>query len=379
MKIHFFVRTLNDEKGGGSHYNSIAFIRGLREQGHSVTVHVFSGQGGNHFPPDIEPILHDGWGLSFLKSRNYIAQLLKEYEADADAYFLYAVEFAWGGGLYRRRGGKTPVVVYMDAYLPSMNEVHYPTFKEKIYHYKRLPWDKTVGLLDARYIDRFLPVSSYIGNVYKKFGFPKDRFTVLPSIVPPPPPEVLASTSQKNNDAVDILYVGRLIYDKGVDVLIDALGELREFSWRLTLVGDGDMRKSIEAQVAQSNLPIDIKGWVTREEVWEAYKKADLFVHPARWADPGPRSITDAMWCGVPAIVPDTGGSSGIAGKAGIVFKTGDKNSLKDALKSFLENPALREQLISHTRAEAERYEEHTVYPQLENILKEVTGRSATS
>jgi len=369
MKIHFFVRTLNDTTGGGSHYNSIAFMRGLRQAGYTVVVHVFSASPSNAFPSDIVPIVHEGWGMSFRRSRKYLAELLRQYENDADAYFLYAVEFTWGGGLYRRTGGKVPVVVYMDAYLSSMRLTHTKNLSERLYQIKRLPWDKIIGLRDAKHIDRFLPVSEYIGNVYKKFGFPGDHFTVLPSIVPPPPPDLLAQTRQKKTNEVRVLYVGRLIYEKGVDLLIDALESLKEFPWRLVIVGDGEMRASIEKRASTSVSPIEVRGWVTREEVWEAYRSADIFVHPARWSDPGPRSITDALWCGVPVIVPDTGGSSVIAGEAGLVFKTGDLQSLTDALHTLLSDKELRERLASHAYAEAARYEESTVCPQLEKIL----------
>src|SRR3989344_4814175 len=118
MKVHFLVRTLNEATGGGSHYNSIAYIRALRKGGHSVEVHVLY-PGGNAFPVDISPIVHQGFGLGHLGERAYIAKLLRQYESEADIFFLYAVEFAWGGGVYRRTGGRVPVVVYMDSYLTS--------------------------------------------------------------------------------------------------------------------------------------------------------------------------------------------------------------------------------------------------------------------
>ena len=108
MRIHFFVRTLNDATGGGSHYNSIAYIRALQAQGHLIKVHVFSNAPSNSYPEDITPLVHDGWGMSFRRSRAYLAELLHKYESEADAFFLYAVEFTWGGGLYRRTGGKVP-------------------------------------------------------------------------------------------------------------------------------------------------------------------------------------------------------------------------------------------------------------------------------
>ena len=368
MRIHFFVRTLNDKTGGGSHYNSIAYMRALREAGHIVVVHVLYEGSGNSFPHDIQPIVHQGLRRSFLNERRYLSNLLKEYEDESDIFFLYAVEFTWGGGLYRRTGGKKPVVVYMDAYLASMRVTNAPTWKMKWYQWKRLPWDKIVGCVDAAFIDQFLPCSPYIGAFYQQFGFPKDRFTLVPNIVPPP--FVPASSEKGIQNEICVIYVGRLIYDKGIDLLIDALQSLREFSWKLSIVGDGDMRDFVERRIREQNLPITLHGWVPQKEVGRFYAEADIFVHPARWPDPAPRTIVDALYCGLPVIVPDTGGSSWIAGEAGLVFKTGDLVTLTEKMRTVLANTDARRALTAHSNAQTKKFEQATVGAHLENILQ---------
>ncbi len=369
MRIHFFVRTLDDKTGGGSHYNSIAYIRALRKAGHTVTVHVLYKVGSNFFPDDITPIVHEAFGLSFLKEKKYLTEVLKKYDNDADVFFLYAVEFLWAGGAYRRQGGKIPVVVYMDSYLPSMSCLPFESWKNKKYHYKRLPWDKTLGLRDGRYIDRFLPCSPAIGEEYIRFGFPKDRFTVLPNIVPD---KSRTGETKENSDTVQLLYMGRLVYLKGVDLLIDALEGLMGLPWKLTIVGSGNMQENIEHRIAESRLPVTMHGWVAQDTVGTFYSKADVFVHPARWPDPAPRAIVDALWSGLPVVVPSEGGSAWLAGNAGVVFKKRDMLSLREALRSVITNASLRKHLATQARKEAHRFEESQVYPQLENILQTV-------
>lgn len=368
MRIHFFVRTLDEKTGGGSHYNSIAYMRVLKEAGHTVVPHVIYDVSSNNFPEDLQPIVHQGFGRSFLGERAYIAELLKEYEKDADAFFLYAVEFAWSGGLYRRTGGKVPVVVYMDAYLASMRVTHAPTFKAKWYRWKRLPWDKLVGLRDVAHVDRFLPCSPYIGEVYKTFGFPKERFIVLPNIVPPP---ALAPEPRTAHEPLNLIYVGRLIYDKGIDLLIEALERVQDVRWSLSVVGDGPMRPLVEKKISDG-LPIMLHGWVPQPDVERYYREADLFVHPARWPDPAPRTIVDALHNGLPVVVPDTGGSSWIAGEAGRVFVTGDLKSLKDALAPLLRDASARHALAARTDEETRKFAKTEVLAKLEGILKSV-------
>jgi glycosyltransferase involved in cell wall biosynthesis len=367
MRIHFFVRTLDEKTGGGSHYNSIAYMRALKEAGHTVVPHVLYDAGNNSFPSDLQPIVHQALGKSFLEERAYLAELLKEYEKDADVFFLYAVEFAWSGGLYRREGGKTPVAVYMDAYLASMRVTHAPTWKAKWYQLKRWPWDKFVGLRDVAHVDRFLPCSPYIGEVYKRFGFPKDRFTTLPNIVPPPDEGVAARPNGMN-----IIYVGRLTYDKGMDLLFTALKALN-YDGTLTVVGDGEMRGYIEREKFSCGFSVDMKGWVPQREVARYYRAAGIFVHPARWPDPAPRAIVDALSCGLPVVVPDTGGSSWIAGEAGEVFTTGDIESLTRALKRCITDPVHLSGLAARASEQGKRFEKEAVLRQIEQILLEVT------
>lgn len=372
MRVHFFVRTLNEAKGGGSHYNAIQYVRFLRKRGHEVAAHVFYDS-GNAFPEDITPVVHRGFGRSVIGERDYLAELLKKYEPDADVFFLYGVDFMWGGGRYRRRGGAIPAVVYIDAYLPSMGRVHLASLKERIYRYKRLVWDKFFGLRDARYIDRFLPCSPYIGSVYAAFGLPKDRFTVLPNIIPNTAEGMFRAPKEKNGK-VRVLYVGRLTHDKGIDLLLAALARIPRELWRLTVVGDGEMRPVVERAIA-NGLDVKLKGWVPQKDVGHFYAAADVFAHPARWADPAPRTVVDALSFGLPAVVPDAGGSAWLAAGAGLAFRTGDLNELHAQLEKLIRDAALRAVVGARGPARAADFREEKSGAILERILAETCAK----
>jgi glycosyltransferase involved in cell wall biosynthesis len=79
----------------------------------------------------------------------------------------------------------------------------------------------------------------------------------------------------------------------------------------------------------------------------------------------------DALYCNLPVVVPDTGGSAWIAGDAGVVFKTGDLTSLTAALNKLVENKDnVRGELAARAKVQAYKFEKATVYPQLESVLK---------
>lgn len=368
MRIHIFMHTLDATTGGGSHYNALCYIRHLCAHGHEVIAHVFSER-GNHFPEDVTPLVHQGTGMGILAKTRYLRELLNEYEHDADVFFLYGVDFVWGGGAYRRRGGKKPVVLYIDAYLASMGVTHAPTLSLKLYRWRRYLWDKTLGMANARHLDRFLPCSPYIGQVYQDFGFPEDRFTVLSNIVPP----LAAPHAPVPHDGpVRILYIGRLTYDKGVDLLIDALSGIPKDLWTLSIVGDGDMRQEIEERVRKEELPVVMHGWVKQADLAPYYEDADLFAHSARWPDPAPRTIVDSLTFSLPVVVPDQGGAGWIGGESAVIYSMGNVGEFRAAVRKLIDDPALRKELGASGPARARYFAEEEAGARLVAMLEAV-------
>jgi glycosyltransferase involved in cell wall biosynthesis len=183
MKIHFILRTLNEKTGGGSHHNALAYIRYLQMHGHDVTVHAFSAH-GTEAPHDVPVTLHSFESLSFQKAHQALANLLPALEKDADVFFLYGVDFLWGGGLYRQNGGTGPVSVYLDTYLPTMRmgSVDSTGYVDRgTYLLKRFLWESTIGRTYREHIDRFIAVSPYLHDVYVRFGFNSKKFSILPN------------------------------------------------------------------------------------------------------------------------------------------------------------------------------------------------------
>lgn len=82
-----------------------------------------------------------------------------------------------------------------------------------------------------------------------------------------------------------ILYVGQLIPRKGADVVLKCLSRLSEYaSFNLYIVGDGRERDKLEELRKQSDLAdrVHMVGNISREEVYEYMKKADIFVMPSQ-------------------------------------------------------------------------------------------------
>jgi starch synthase len=374
MRIHFIVRTLNEKTGGGSHHNALAYIRFLKQKGHEVTIHAFAKE-GTTAPDDLSITVHNFGATNFTVAHRALAKILCENQQNADVFFLYGVDFLWGGGLYRKEGGLVSVVVYLDTYLPSMN-LGSPdagsSFTRSLYRLKRMVWEKTVGRNYRACVDMYLAVSPFLEEVYVRYGFPAEKFKVLPNAFTLP--ETI-SRSVEVQAEVRLIYAGRIIRDKGIDLLIRALTKCREYAWTLTIVGSGPMLEKCKEMVRLAKLEnqISFVPWVDRTKLAELYEVSDIFVHPARWPEPFGRTLVEAMSHSLSLIVPQYGAAAWVVDGAGISFQNGNKHDLEKALRNILTDPQLRMTLAAQGPSRAGEFNVSSVGPQLERLLQAVT------
>lgn len=115
-------------------------------------------------------------------------------------------------------------------------------------------------------------------------------------------------TQAKNaQDALQVLFVGRLVPYKGVDMLIKAINQSQ--NTHLTVVGNGPEYDSLRTLVNQLNISnrVTFTGWIPQSETIQYYKKTDLFCFPSV-REFGGAVVMEAMAAGVPCVVVDNGG-----------------------------------------------------------------------
>lgn len=113
---------------------------------------------------------------------------------------------------------------------------------------------------------------------------------------------------ERHNDALKIVFVGRLIGKKGIAFLVDALSLMpTEMKWELLIFGDGDDRALIEKQIADSGIGKYVKLMGNRplSQIAEAYQQADIFVLPSLRETSG-NVLLEAMAYAVPIVAFDT-------------------------------------------------------------------------
>jgi len=153
-------------------------------------------------------------------------------------------------------------------------------------------------------------------------------------------------------------FVGRLISQKGLDTLVDALSRLRPDA-RLLVVGDGPYRSSLAARAEALGVAerVDMVGSVPHEAVQGYLRRMHVLVLPslttARWKEQFGRVLVEGMALGVPVVGSDSGEIPSVIGDAGFVFPEGNSLALRDRLRELLEDESLRRDLAERGRARA--------------------------
>ena len=163
----------------------------------------------------------------------------------------------------------------------------------------------------------------------------------------------MASSFKRQWAPAHMLFVGRLVYQKGLDILFDALANLTEQNWQLTIVGDGPRKSWLEQRARDLGIfdRIHFSGWQPREKLARYYQEANLFVYPSRH-EGMPNALLEAMSAGLPSVASHISGNEELidSGKNGILVKSESKAELQAALKKLIQDEALLEKMGHNAR-----------------------------
>lgn len=184
------------------------------------------------------------------------------------------------------------------------------------------------------------------------FGIDRSRLDATPDIAR------RAAELRASVPGPRLLFIGRLVPYKGVDVLLRAMTRVDGTAW---LVGDGPLRQSLEAEAARLNVTerVHFRGPLPDAEVVAHLHACDVFALPSvTHAETFGMVQLEAMTCGKPVV--STNVSSGVPWvnrheETGIVVEPGDADGLADALNRLLRDATLRERMGTAGRARVVR------------------------
>ena len=215
-----------------------------------------------------------------------------------------------------------------------------------------------------KWATRFIVLSEFQKRKMVEYGWPEEKIVVKGNFVSG---GVARGGVEIKKD--QIVYVGRLSREKGVETLIEALRSLR--SLRLKIVGDGVDRQELERLAVGLN--IEFVGQRPAAETRRIVAESKALVSPSACWETFGLAAAEAMSVGTPSVVSNVGALPDIVqdGRFGEVFEAGNVEACAAAIKRLLSRPDYDE-MCAAARHEAEtKYSEEANYKRLMEIYGE--------
>lgn len=363
MRIVFITSKLNFSTAGGSVEEIDLIIRTLQKLGNEVSaVTVFSSN--NKIPSTLPYTVFEEHieATGFFGIQKAAFGLLKKYASQADWFHIDGHLLLYGAGLYRWLGGCVPVAALFNSYLASLPDnlitlFQYPHegFFHRLRRLVRRLVERSFGMLLARRLDVCAFVSPPLKKVYEDFGLRARRHMVIGDLIDIKKLQAEAGMTAEDyvqrhtqTGVITLYYSSRMIRGKGFDLLIDGFSRVQHKErYRLIIGGTGPDELRVARMVERLGLEpyVHLPGWVSREDLLQYYKEADIFVQVG-WKPEGTSiSLLYAMAFGIPSIVPGGGGMAWQAGDAAAYVTNGNPDELALAIERLGADRSWREEL----------------------------------
>jgi glycosyltransferase involved in cell wall biosynthesis len=212
----------------------------------------------------------------------------------------------------------------------------------------------------------------------KSFWKNQQNIRVIPNPVSFFPQETSKLTHKK------AIAVGRLAYEKGFDLLIEAWKIIAEKhpDWELNIYGSGDQKKQLFRQIEKNQLEKVIKIHDPVVNIQEHYLDSSIMILPSRYLEAFPVVLLEAMCCGLPLVAFDAPcGPKDIIteGVNGFLVKTGDIRKLAEKIDFLIRSGYTRNYMGREAKHRALGYQEDRIMEQWVHLLEELKNENNCS
>lgn len=190
---------------------------------------------------------------------------------------------------------------------------------------------------------------------------------------------------EKDSSKFTVLFVGRLNYHKGFDILLEAIKIVNQDSnlssgIHFIIAGSGEMQSKI-TKLEEEHENIKYLGQVSHEKLPEIYAGGDILIMPSRW-EGLPLVGAEAQASGLPVIAADTLGAGDVIKnmETGILIKPNDSQKLVEAINSYYrlwrDKPGEHKQIQQKSRMHAKsKFDWNAITRDIESVLRNITGK----
>jgi glycosyltransferase involved in cell wall biosynthesis len=382
MKIILLTTKLNFKTGGGSVTDIHLKAKGLAELGHDVSV-VTTRSAANTIEGKLpyavyEENINDN---NFIKLQYGAYKLIKKYEARVDVFYI-DFNFLYGGGVYKLLGGKKPLAVFFNMRLNCWRdpEVKIENFFARAKRKSRFFLEYTIGNLLVNKIEAFIYNTPMLADIYYDFGYKKEKGHIVEDMVNTLDiikerrvNQETIKAKQSNEDKITIYCSGRLLKEKGFDLVIQAFNMLKDKDKCQVIIGGiGPDEERLRKMTQDLNLEkyINFPGWLEKEKMHENLSKSHIFIFPRWWVEYGSVVLTEAMSMGLPCIVPAGGALAWLSAGGSLPFQPDNYYDLAEKIEQLGASADLRIELAFGGLKRAEELDYKKLVIKLEKAIK---------
>jgi glycosyltransferase involved in cell wall biosynthesis len=199
-------------------------------------------------------------------------------------------------------------------------------------------------------------------------------------------PFALTSRSHENQDFT-IAFAGRIVFEKGVDLIVEAVAALKRkrHGVHLVICGSGPLETELQALAEHLGIAkcVTWKGAVSPREMPAVLGATDVLVLPSRttahWKEQFGHVLIEAMAMGIPVVGSSSGEIPNVIGRRDLIFEEGDSLGLAKILESLIRDPEKRTEVSRYCLARVERHYTHErIAEQLLQIYREILAAPET-
>ncbi len=217
-------------------------------------------------------------------------------------------------------------------------------------------------------VTKFIAPSNFLKNIMIKSGISPEQIEHIPIFI-----DAKKYTPEYSSEAT-LVYFGRLNWEKGLPVLLEAMSEIKHF--KLIIVGEGPERKNLEEIKQRKNLMnVKFTGKLYGDELHKIVKKARLVVIPSVWFDNSPNVILEAFALGKPVLGADIGGIPEYIDPSinGMLYEYNNIEELREKIVFLMNQPSLcKEMGIAARKIVEEIYNPEVHYSKVFNLLQKL-------
>lgn len=369
MRITLVISSL---WGGGAERVACVLANGWAEQGHGVSILTFEHGEGPTYPIDssvkvrhldlLRASRHHWRGLMENVRRIWVLRrTIRETKPDIVVSFMDRTNVLT---LFACRGFRVPVVVS-----ERVDSLHYDigrvwnTLRRWVY-----PLADTLVCQTAAALARFQATMKVQGRA-------------IPN--PVDVPTVRMGIQDRSDRKPIVIAMGRLVFQKGFDLLLDAFARIAGLhrDWSLTIIGKGPLRLELEEQSKTLGVGTRVHFAGELTDPFPILRAADLFVFSSRFEGFG-MALAEAMACGLPVVSFDCPeGPRDIIrdGIDGILVPPGDAVALGDAMHRLMSDSQQRAALAARALEVTERFSRERILSLWQGLFSELLSAQEAS